>query len=136
MPEVSLNYLAMLAAVVGLQILGFVWYSKPVFGGAWMNLIGKTEEDLKKSSPVKTMTLGLLLSILMVYVLAHFVDYTEAETFWDGIVTGVWLWVGFFFTTAGMNFLYERRPFKLFLIEAVYFLIGISLAGGILAVWA
>ncbi|MDP3964236.1 MAG: DUF1761 family protein [bacterium] len=56
MPEVSLNYWAMLVAIVGMQILGFIWYAKPVFSGAWMNLIGKTEEDLKKASPARRQT--------------------------------------------------------------------------------
>ena len=48
------NYLAVIAAAVGAMIVGFVWYSQPLFGGLWTKIIGKEnlsaaeQEQMKK----------------------------------------------------------------------------------------
>lgn len=36
MPEVTVNYVAILVAVIASMILGYLWYSKMLFGKAWM----------------------------------------------------------------------------------------------------
>ena len=37
----NVNYLSVIAAAVAAMILGFVWYSQPLFGGLWTKIIGK-----------------------------------------------------------------------------------------------
>jgi hypothetical protein len=52
-----------------------------------------------------------------------------------GAFIGCIVWLGFF---AAPNFpqgIYERRPFKLFAINNGYWLVGLLLCGGLLAVW-
>ena len=134
MPSVELNFLAILAGAVSNMMIGYIWYSKPVFATAWMRLIGKTEADLKaKAGPA----LGFMfvLALLTSYVMAHFVDYTNATSFMDGIKTGVWLWLGFVFTEMVSTNMFAQRPFKLSVITAGYQLVGLAVMGGILAAW-
>src|SRR3989337_3239270 len=42
MPEVSVNYLAVVVAAVASMIIGAIWYSPRVFGKMWMRLTGNT----------------------------------------------------------------------------------------------
>jgi len=35
------NYLAVIVATVTSMIVGFVWYSQPLFGRLWIKIIGK-----------------------------------------------------------------------------------------------
>jgi UDP-N-acetylmuramyl pentapeptide phosphotransferase/UDP-N-acetylglucosamine-1-phosphate transferase len=134
MPEVTLNYWAILGGVVFSMALGYVWYSMPVFGRAWMQLIGKTEEDLKKGQG-PAMGGMVVLAFILSFVLAHFVDYAEATTWSAGAMTGLWAWVGFILPTKGGDFLFEHKPKKLFMIEAGYALVQLVVIGAMLAIW-
>jgi hypothetical protein len=75
------------------------------------------------------------MSLVLVYILAHFVQYTKATNAIGGIQTAFWLWLGFIVTTQLPTVLFERRSFGLFLINVGYQFVGCSLAGAILAVW-
>jgi len=68
--------------------------------------------------------------------LAHFVDYVGATTIAEGLVTGVWIWLGFIATATIINLWFERRPFRYWLISAGYFLVVLMVSGAVLAVWA
>lgn len=116
------------------MFIGYIWYARPVFGNAWMKLIGKTEEQLKaKQGPA--LGLMLVLALLTSYVLANFVDYTSATSFMEGAVTGFWLWLGFVFTEMVATNIFAQRPFQLSVITASYQLVGLAVMGGILAAW-
>ena len=73
MPEINF-LLAALTALVPL-FLGFVWYHKNVFGKAWMNATGVTEEDGKKMNMMVvfgfTYLFGFLLSISLHMLTIH-----------------------------------------------------------------
>jgi hypothetical protein len=60
-------YIFFLAALVPM-IIGFVWYG-PLFGKAWMNQMGFTEESLKDTNMVKTLLICYVLSLLIAFAL-------------------------------------------------------------------
>lgn len=135
MPDVTLNYGAMLIALVASMVLGYIWYSKPVFGKAWMGLIGKTEDDLKKGAG-RAMGIMIVAAIVMLYVLSNIIDFALATTWQEGAVVGFWVWLGFVATVLVMNAGYEGRPMKLVAINAGYQLVNLVVMGAILAAWA
>lgn len=57
-------YIAFVAAIIPL-IIGFVWYSKPVFGNVWMKSIGKSEEELAKGNLPLILGLTYILGIAL-----------------------------------------------------------------------
>ncbi len=131
LPEVSLNYWALLACTAASMMIGYAWYSLPVFGRAWMNLIGKTEADLQgRAGPA--MGLTVVLSFIGAYIFAHILDYARATTWIDGLTTGWWLWFGFVFTVMWTQNLFAQRPFKLTLINSGYHLVQFLVYGVIL----
>src|ERR671929_170953 len=56
---------------------------------------------------------ALLTSLVLAYVLAHFVKFTGAETVKSGALTGFWLWLGFVATSNLETVLFESRPLGL-----------------------
>lgn len=74
-------------------------------------------------------------SLVLVYILAHFVQYTKATTVMAGIQTAFWLWLGFIVTTQLATVIFEQRPLGLYLLNISYQLVGCALAGAILAIW-
>ena len=134
MITVTVNYLAILVAAVAMMAVGFVWYSQPVFGKMWMGLIGKSMDDLKKGA-AKAYGLSFVAALIECYVLAHFVAYAGATTVVTGVITGLWVWLGFVATILFSEFLFPGRSMKLYILQIAYHLVELVVAGAILAVW-
>lgn len=137
MPEVTINYLAVItAAVLGGIVMGFIWYG-PLFGKQWMRLMGidqKKMEEMKKGMS-KTYGISFVASLIMAYVLAHFVAYTQATTMSQGLQVGFWAWLGFVATTMLASVLYGKKSWQLYKLDAGYQLASLLVMGVILAVW-
>lgn len=137
MAQPDINYLAVLVAGIISMIVGSLWYG-PIFGKAWMRLMGftkKTIDDAKKKGMAKSYLIMFVMALLMNYVMAHFVDYTDSVTFAQGMLTGFWIWLGFFVTTMIGSVLWEGKSINLYLLNVFHYLVVLLINGGILAVW-
>ena len=90
---------------------------------------------MESESHAKELVIAFVMSLILVYILAHFVQYTKATNVMGGIQTAFWLWLGFVVTTHVPTVIFEGRSFGLFLINVGYQFLGCALAGVILAVW-
>ena len=134
----KLKYPAVIVATLAHYILGGLWYSPLLFGNKFIQLINWTPEQLRQvesQSHAKELALAFVLSLVLVYILAHFVQYTKATNALGGIQTAFWLWLGFVVTTQAPTVIFEGRSFGLFAINVAYQLVGCALAGAILAIW-
>lgn len=61
--------------------------------------------------------------------------WAGAEAFGGGAFVGFLAWLGFVAAPSFPQGLYENRPFKLFAINTGYWLVGLLISGGLLAVW-
>ena len=119
-------------------MLGGLWYSPLLFARPFIALKGWTPEQLalvESQSHAGEIGLALLTSLLLAYVLAHFVKFTGAETARSGALTGFWLWLGFVATTNLSTVLFEGRPVGLYLMNNGYHLVGMLSMGALLAAW-
>jgi hypothetical protein len=131
----SLNFWAILVSGLFLWFLGAVWYSPPVFAKSWMAMLGIKKGESNKNSLLAGMISSFIGDLILAFALAHFVFWSGADSFGWGALIGFIVWLGFF---AAPNFpqgLYENRPFKLFAINNGYWLVGLLIVGGILAIW-
>ncbi len=138
MPEVDINYLAVLVAAIASMIVGAIWYSPMVMGKQWMALTGKTEEEIKKMPKNKMTKMYLLTfigSLVMAYVLAHMIDYVNADTATGGLQTGFWLWLGFVAPAFLSEHLFNGKPMKLYGIVTGFQLVNLLVMGVIIALW-
>jgi len=134
----KINYPAVIVATLVHYILGGLWYSPLLFGNKFIQLINWSPAQLQQiesESHAKELAIAFVMSLILVYILAHFVRYTKATSALGGIQTAFWLWLGFVVTTQVPTVLFEGRSFGLFLINVAYQLVGCTLAGVILAVW-
>ena len=134
----KIKYPAVLVATIIHFMLGGLWYSPILFGNKFIQIIGWSParvEEISSQSHTKELIVAFVSSAVLVYVLAHFVQYTKATSAMAGVQTAFWLWLGFIVTTSIATVLFEFRPLGLYLINAGYQLVGCSLAGAILAIW-
>ena len=135
MQSVDINYLAVLVSGVFSFIIGSLWYG-PLFGKAWMEAVGKTEEDLKKDfNPAKTYGLAFVAHVVVAFTLAYFISLTGASTTQDGFRIGITCWFGFSAATMFINFMFEGYKTKLFFINVGYYLVFFIVATLILMLW-
>ncbi|HEX8686883.1 MAG TPA: DUF1761 domain-containing protein [Pyrinomonadaceae bacterium] len=133
-----INYPAVFASAAGYWVLGALWYSPLLFARPFVALKGYTPEQvaaMQAQSHAGEMGLAFVSSLVLAYVLAHFVKFTGAETAGDGMQTGFWLWLGLVLTTSLETVLFEARPVGLYLINNGYHLAGLLGMGALLAVW-
>jgi len=136
MHHLHFNHWAILASGVILWLLGAIWYSPALFAKPWMAMVGidKNAPNNKKAL-LPGMIASLIGDLILSFVLMHVIAWAGARTVGWGVFIGVLVWVGFFVCPALPQGIYENRPFKLFAINAGYWLVGLIIVGGLLAVW-
>lgn len=132
MPSVDINYVAVIVAAVISYALGALWYG-PLFGKQWMQLSGKSESSMDKSGMGTRYAVGFVASLVMAYVLAHFVEYARAGTIVEGLQAGFWVWLGFVATVTVGMVLWDGKPLKLWVLNNAYNLLGLLIMSAILA---
>ncbi|MCC7030416.1 MAG: DUF1761 domain-containing protein [Chitinophagaceae bacterium] len=152
-------YLIFLTALIPLFV-GMIWYNRSVFGSAWMQATGMTEEKGKNINMILvfglTYVLGLLISMACAGMsihqmsvgsifqgdetaeskeyLKHFFEMygTRFRSFKHGVLHGV---IGSIMVAApivGVSTLFEGRSFKYFAITVGYWMVCFALIAGTL----
>jgi len=130
MPDV--NWLAVLAAALSAFLLGGLWYSPALFGKSWQRAAGLSDEQLKAGNPGKVFGGSFVLALVAAATFAMFLGKLPVGTATAyGLCAGL-TWVAASF---GINYLFERRPFGLFLVNGGYHTLQFTLYGLILGLW-
>jgi hypothetical protein len=126
MPEV--NYLAVGLAALSAFVLGGLWYSL-LFAKQWATLTGQSEEKLKSGNPAIVFGGAFLLNLIAAVVLAMFIGPLPVN-----FATLAGFAVGLCWVTAslGVNYLFERRPLGLWLINGGYCTLQFTMMGAII----
>jgi len=131
--EMQVNYWAVLVAALSTFLIGGIWYSPAVFGKAWMRENGFTEESMKNSNMMKIFGLAFFLGLVASINLAMFLGpETDAMM---GAFYGFLAGFGWVATFVGTHYLFERKSFKLFLINAGYSVVALTVMGVIIGAW-
>jgi len=136
-----INFWHLIVVAVVLFVIGWIWHGV-FFGKMWARAMGmdmsqmtpeKKKEMQKKMWPAYV--LQFLLSLLMVYVLATFINFGGAS----GVGTAFLVWLGFTMPVAAGSSLWsgkgKKASWQLFFISAGYQLITLLIAGWILSAW-
>ena len=124
--EVAVSWWAVILATLSSMVVGAIWYAKPVFGTAWMKLIGKREKDMDKSG-MWPMLITLVVSFITAYVLAHVTflahQFFQNSFLQDAMSTAFWLWLGFVAARIITHDAFEGRPRRLTLMTVTHELV-------------
>ena len=132
-----INVWALLVATVAFWALGALWYSPVLFGKRWQKEIGFTDEDLKKANMALVFGLSFILMFIMVFGMNLMLNVHKPEdvSWLNGMYLGLFTGLFFSMTTIGINYLYQRRSVVLWLIDGIYIILGLAIAGIILGAW-
>ncbi len=130
----DLNWLAVVVSAVAFYALGAVWYSF-LFGKAWAAELGIDMENPPESNMVKTMGGTFVLELAAALVVGIVMMQMDAEGYLAGIHTGLLLGLGIASVMMGVNYLFEQRSLKLWLINTGHMTIGFAIVGAIQGAW-
>lgn len=131
MPE--FNIWAVLVAALSGFVLGGLWYSPVLFGKAWQRETGLSDETLARGNLALIFGLAFVLCLVASLVFAMFLGPRPSLALGLGAGFSAGLcWVSASF---GINYLFERKSLKLFLINAGYHTLQFTLIGLVLALW-
>ena len=131
MPDI--NWLAVLTAAISSFLLGGLWYSPALFQKAWQRGAGLTDAQLEQGgNPGKIYGGAFMLSLVAAGTFAMFLGKLPVST-----ATAYGLCAGLFWVAAsfGINYLFERRSLRLFLVNGGYHTLQFTLYGFILGLW-
>src|SRR3972149_1762569 len=81
----EINALAVLVSAVASMLVGFVWFSKPLFEGAWLAGIGKTREQVAAAPPTR-FVIAFIAAVLEAYILAALLKITGGASLPAGVL--------------------------------------------------
>lgn len=132
---VSVNFLAVIVATVLTMIIGFLWYSPMLFMKPWAAMtpgVSKRTKEQMQERMVPAIVTSALCNLVMAYVLAVIMRYAGVHTFLGGLVSGLWVGVGFVVTSELQNAMYAWKPLKLVAIDAGYVVVSLVVMGAVI----
>jgi hypothetical protein len=129
----EVNWLAVLVAAVAYFAVGGLWYSPVLFAKPWMAASGITPEQAQ--GPGALYAVSFVFQFLASLALALIAVATSAESVADGIVLGLVVGIGFVLTSVGVTQMFSNAPAVLQAINIGYHLVGLMVAGIIVAPW-
>jgi len=161
----EINFIALLLAAIVTLVVGFIWYNPKVFGTIWMKENNLTQEELRTGNMLKIFGLTYIFSVMITMTLmsltihqsgalgmiggppminsakpsfhSFMADYGMAyRTFKHGALHGFMSGLFFAFPVIGINGLFERKSWKYIFIHAGYWLVTLTLMGGIICAFA
>lgn len=126
----DINYLAVLLSSLSFFIIGSIWYSPLLFASAWMKELGFKKDPQTNRSMLKIFGLSFLLMFIMAFNLAAFIGNDAGFQF--GLTAGALTGLGWVALALGILYLFERKSFRFWLINAGYMAVGFTAMGAII----
>jgi len=126
----DINLVAVLVAGIVHMAIGLIWFSSWLFGNQWTQLTNQNMKPDRNWIPA-----GVVGHLVIALVLAVVVTFANATTAVEGFVVGLLMWLGFVVTLEVGELIWEKIPFKLFMIRIGNHFVALGAAGAILAVW-
>lgn len=128
----EINFLAVGLAALAAFFLGFIWYTV-VFAKPWQKLIGmKQDPSVQPPNMAKLLVGSLILEIIMALNLAFFIGNGAGWMF--GLAAGFAAGFGWVAMAFGVNYLFEGKSLRLWLINAGYNTVVFCVMGLIIGV--
>ncbi len=126
----SIKYLAVIvAAIAG---IAFCWGYYWLLMKQWIAAVGMKQSDFKDGPPPLAWIFLIVGYLLVAFMLAGIMGYVGPITIRAGIVSGALVWLGFALPVTAINYVFQKRPIELTLIDAGGWLGSLIIIGGVI----
>jgi hypothetical protein len=124
----GMNYLAILIAAVAAFAWGAAYYM--TLSRQWLAAVGRTEPNKSPAPFIISFVALVVMSWVMAGTLGHLGP--GQVTLKNGIISGLFLWVGFIATTVFVNNAYPGRRYSLSVIDSIHWLGVVVIEGAVI----
>ena len=128
----NIQFVPAIVAVVCAMIFSFIYYSPQVAGDAWAAMTGVKQKAGDKNQQMMFYALAMLV---MAVVMDMITSWAGATTWQSGAQVGLTVGVGLCAMTLASPAIWEKRPFKLWAINAVGMTCICVILGAVMAGW-
>lgn len=134
----NVNLWSIVVASIVSFAIGAIWYSPILFGREWLALTKNKEpdvEDSEKKSILGKYVIHFIGTVISFCVFGFIISFSNSYNSLDGAFFGFLIWLGFIATTMMGDYLWNKSPFKLFMINSIGSLISLIVGGAIIGAW-
>jgi len=121
-----------LSGALAFFAVGALWYGV-IFAKPWQRAAGLSNTQLREGNMALIFALTFAFEMLIAMVLWHLLARTDPPAF-VVMMMAIGFAAGVMIPAVGINYLHQRKPLALFLIDAGHFLTGMAAMGGVF-VW-
>ena len=128
----GINYLAILVATIAGFAFGAAYYMS--LSTQWLAAVGKTREDMAARRSPTPFIVSIVALAIMAWVLAGGIGHLGPGqvTLKNGVISALFMWVGFVITTLAVNNAFGQRRASLTVIDGVHWLGVLVMQGAII----
>lgn len=118
----GMNYLAVLVAAIVAFVIGAIYYS--ALSKQWMKA-AKIDPSGPKPAMAGLLINSFVMELILAFVAAGVIGHLGSGqvTLQNGVISGLFIWGGFIFTTMSINQRYQGYGWDLTLIDGVHWLL-------------
>ena len=128
----GMNYLAILIAALAAFGWGAAYYM--TLSKQWLAAVGMTKEQMQANYTPTPFIISFVALLVMAWVLAGTLAHLGPGqvTLKNGIISGLFLWLGFVVTTVFVNNAYPGRKYSLSVIDSIHWLGVVVIQGAVI----
>ncbi len=126
-----IEWLPTIVAAVSAFIVGGIWYSPLLFAKAWQRETGLSDEQLNAANKGRIFGVAFVLCLLAAMAFSMFIGLfgARSENLWIPLHSGLIIGIAWVATSFGVNYLFELKSLKLWLINAGYHAVQFTVYG-------
>ena len=128
----GMNYLAILVAAAAGFAFGAAYYMS--LSKQWLSAVGRTKEDIAAKRSAMPFIVSIVALVVMAWILAGGIGHLGPGqvTVKNGIISGLFMWLGFVATTVAVNNAFGGRKPMLSVIDGIHWLGVLVIQGAII----
>jgi hypothetical protein len=128
----GMNYLAILVAALAAFGWGAIYYT--TLSNQWLVAVGMTKQQMQTNRTAVPFIISFVALLVMAWVLAGTLGHLGSGqvTLKNGIISALFLWLGFVVTTIFVNNAYPGRKYTLSVIDSIHWLGVLVIQGAII----
>jgi uncharacterized membrane protein len=128
----GMNYLAILVAALAAFGWGAIYYT--TLSNQWLVAVGMTKQQMQTNRTAVPFIISFVALLVMAWVLAGTLGHLGSGqvTLKNGIISALFLWLGFVVTTIFVNNAYPGRKYSLSVIDSIHWLGVLVIQGAII----
>lgn len=125
--DVHVNYVAVIIGMIIYWVLGAIWYSQSVFGAHYVKHDPSISEK-KGEYPIAVNYIAeLIVGFTISYVLAVFIEVSNALLLSQGVIVAIWAWIGFIATFFFSAIIWGKKTIQNAFIHSFFLLVALIL---------